>query len=147
MRYFCTYFDSNYLTRGLALYESLRRQCPEFTLWVLCFDKASHDVLVRLDRPGMRPIAHEDFVLGDEPLQAARMDRSLVEYYFTCSPSLPLYILKTFPPPERSWGSPACNGSSVPACVEYTRSRPHRAGDGGCFRFQVSGFMFFAPET
>jgi hypothetical protein len=94
MRHFCTYFDLCYLPKGLALHDSLRQQCPEFTLWVLCLDSGAHEMLLKLALEDIRPISFEDFIHGDHQLQAARSDRSLVEFYFTCSPSLPLYIFR-----------------------------------------------------
>lgn len=42
-------------------------------------------------------IALEDFEKGDEALLRAKETRSRVEYYFTCTPSLPLFILNNFP--------------------------------------------------
>lgn len=97
MRWFCTYFDRNYLARGLALYRSLREHCPEFRLCVLCMDRETHDCLTRLDLPGVLPIALEDFEAGDAPLLAAKANRSRVEYYFTCTPSLLRYVLERWP--------------------------------------------------
>jgi len=97
MRCFCTYFDRNYLPHGLALYRSLRGHCPEFGLWVLCMDDETYGALGRLDLPGVHPIALEDFERGDEQLLNAKHNRSRVEYYFTCTPSLPLYIFNTRP--------------------------------------------------
>ncbi|MHB8835448.1 MAG: hypothetical protein ACYC9Y_07045 [Candidatus Methylomirabilia bacterium] len=97
MRCFCTYFDRNYLARGLALYRSLREHCPEFTLWVLCMDDATHESLTRLDLPGVEPIALKDFEEGDAALLAAKSNRTRVEYYFTCTPSLLLYVLGHWP--------------------------------------------------
>lgn len=97
MHDFCTYFDRNYLPHGLALYRSLREHCPEFRLWVLCMDDETYVVLGNLDLPGIHPIALEDFERGDEPLLGAKRNRSRVEYYFTCTPSLPLYIFNTRP--------------------------------------------------
>jgi len=93
--YFCTYFDRNYLPHGLALYRSLRDHCPEFRLWVLCMDDVTYGILGNLDLPGVHTIALGDFERGDEPLLGAKQNRSRVEYYFTCTPSLPLYIFKT----------------------------------------------------
>lgn len=93
MRHFCTYFDSHYLLRGLVLYQSLKRHAPEFTLWVLCFDEAVFDALTQLAWPGLQPIRLDDFERGDGALARVKPARSRVEYYFTCSPSLPLYLL------------------------------------------------------
>ncbi len=93
MRYFCTYFDSNYLDRGLALYNSLMRHAGRFRLWVLCFDDAAFDTLRSLALPGLEPIALAEFEKGDDALLAAKTNRSRFEYYFTCTPSLPLYLL------------------------------------------------------
>ena len=90
---FCTYFDQNYLPRGLALYRSLREHCPGFKLWVLCMDEATHQVLTQLDLPEVEPISLKDFEKDDEPLLAAKQNRSQVEYYFTCTPSLLLFVL------------------------------------------------------
>ena len=97
MYYFCTYFDRNYLPRGLALYRSLREHCPEFKLWVLCMDDETHEALTQLDLPEVEPIALQDFEKDDEPLLRAKQNRSRVEYYFTCTPSLPLYVFNHWP--------------------------------------------------
>lgn len=95
--HFCTYFDHQYLPRGLALYRSLERHSREFRLWALCLDQVAFEVLSRIRLPHFRPIALKDFEKGDHELQKAKRTRSLVEYYFTCTPSLPLYILKNNP--------------------------------------------------
>jgi hypothetical protein len=97
MYYFCTYFDRNYLPRGLALYRSLREQCPEFRLWVLCLDEETHAALASLSLPEVEPIQLQAFESGDEPLAEAKQNRSRVEYCFTCTPSLPLYVLNHWP--------------------------------------------------
>ena len=97
IRHFCTYFDSNYGSMGLALYESLRRHCENSKLWVLCLDDSCHRLLASLELPNLHPISLAEFENGDSELQMAKTNRSLLEYYFTCTPSLPLYLLHTQP--------------------------------------------------
>ena len=97
MRYYCTYFDRNYLLRGLTLYQSLKQHAQPFTLWVLCFDDWSFEVLTKLAQPDLRPVALADFERGDAALLSVKPSRSKVEYYFTCSPSWPLYLLTQNP--------------------------------------------------
>jgi len=96
-RYFCTYFDQNYLPRGLALYRSLQRHCPAFQLWVLCMDRVCYEALTMLGLPGLHAIALDEYEQGDTDLLEAKQNRTLIEYYFTCSPSLPLFILNHYP--------------------------------------------------
>ncbi|PYS24725.1 MAG: glycosyl transferase [Acidobacteria bacterium] len=96
MRYFCTYFDSNYLVRGLALYRSLLRHAGPFQMWVLCFDDVSCHTLRTLKLDNLIPISLSEFEAGDDELLEAKKDRNTVEYYFTCSPSLLLYVLKNW---------------------------------------------------
>ena len=97
MYYFCTYFDHHYLPRGLALYWSLKDHCPSFQLWVLCMDRVCYITLSRLGFPGIHLIALDDFERGDRDLLSAKQNRNLIEYYFTCTPSLALFILRNFP--------------------------------------------------
>lgn len=97
MYYFCTYFDHRYLTRGLALFRSLKQHCPAFRLWVLCMDSICYDVLSQLGLSDIYLIALEDFERGDGELLRAKKNRTLIEYYFTCTPSLPLFILNNYP--------------------------------------------------
>ena len=94
MRYYCTYFDHNYLPRGLALYDSLCRHCGSFELWVLCLSEECEQMLQKLNLPGVRTISMQEFEAGDAPLQAAKQNRSPIEYFFTCTPSLPLFLFK-----------------------------------------------------
>lgn len=93
---FCTYFDINYLPHGLALYHSLKDHCGDFHLWVLCMDDNSYDILSKMALPELSLIKVSDFERGDDALSKAKQNRSRIEYYFTCTPSLPLYILKNF---------------------------------------------------
>ncbi len=92
-RHFCTYFDHRYLAQGLALYASLSAVCNSFTLWVLALSEEASRMLAaaKLDNLCVVPLAAlETF---DAELRASRSNRSLVEYYFTCSPCLPRYLL------------------------------------------------------
>ena len=43
---YCTYFDKNYLSRGLALYNSLLRNHKlKFHLYIVAFDKFTYNFL------------------------------------------------------------------------------------------------------
>jgi hypothetical protein len=99
--HYCTYFDRNYLAQGLTLYRSLARHSSPFTLWALCFDDPALDVLSKLDIPEIRPVSLRTLEENDPDLQKAKQGRSLVEYYFTCTPSWPLYLLNRYPDMDR----------------------------------------------
>ena len=94
---FCTYFDHNYLSRGLALYRSLERRCQAFHLWILCQSRACLEALARLDLPHVTLISQEQFKQDDEELRHAEKNRTRIEYYFTCTPSLLLYVFRRSP--------------------------------------------------
>jgi hypothetical protein len=96
-RHFCTYCDHRYLPRALTMYRSLKSHCPTARLWVLCLSPECYQALVRLDWTGIVPIRLEEFERNDKALRSAKANRSLVEYYFTCTPSLPLYVFEQDP--------------------------------------------------
>lgn len=96
MNNFCTFFDYNYLSKGLALYNSMLEHCQSFSLYVLCMDAICYNALLRMDLPNVFLISLQNFEKDDEALRIAKINRTTVEYYFTCSPSLPLYIFNNF---------------------------------------------------
>lgn len=97
MLYFCTYFDRHYQPRGLALLHSLRQHCGEFRLWVLCLDEQCYAALASLQLPELSLLRLADLERDTPALLAARANRSPIEYYFTCTPALPWYILRHCP--------------------------------------------------
>jgi hypothetical protein len=92
-RVYCTYFDHNYLPRGLALYHSLQRHSPCSRLWVLCLSDACHQALQTLALSALVPVRLSDFEAADPEVAATRPARSLVEYYFTCTAAWMRYVL------------------------------------------------------
>lgn len=94
MKHYCTLFDSNYLTRGLALYNSLSKHEPDFTLYVFCFDQQSLDTLKLLQLEKLVPISLAEF--EDDELKSVKPHRSAGEYCWTCTPSTILYVLDKF---------------------------------------------------
>lgn len=93
MYYFCTYFDQHYLDKGLALYHSLTMHCSPFRLWILCMDEVSYRILASMQLPQVHLITLPDFEKDYSQVQNAKQNRSLIEYYFTCTPFLPLYVM------------------------------------------------------
>ena len=100
MYHFCTYFDRNYLLRGLTLYRSLAATGCDFTLNVLALDAEAENTLTLLDLPNLKTIPLAVLEAWEPGLEIAKGNRSLIEYYFTLSPLLPLYILKHEPQTE-----------------------------------------------
>jgi hypothetical protein len=96
-RDFCAYFDHRYFDRGMAMHETLLAHCPEARLFVLCLSDQCFDALSSLALPSIVPIRLADFEAGNERLAAAKANRSLVEYYFTCTASLLDWLLHTRP--------------------------------------------------
>jgi hypothetical protein len=95
-RNFCTYFDRNYLSRGLALYHSLRAQHASFRLFVLCLDERTKSYLTDKALPGIVAISRSELETYDPELLATRATRTLVEYYFTSTPSWLRFLFARF---------------------------------------------------
>jgi hypothetical protein len=101
MREYCTYFDHRYAARGIAMIRSLRRHEPGARVWVLCLDKKVFALFEAIKEPGVRPVRLAEFEWDDDALIAARKDgRTTMEYYFTCTASLILYVMRAAPNAE-----------------------------------------------
>ena len=98
MRYYCTYFDRNYLIRALALIESLQtHEKGPFTIFAVCLDELTRVVLTRLAWPSVVPIALHEIEAHDAELTLARSNRDPVEYYWTLTPTVILRLLERNP--------------------------------------------------
>ena len=53
---FCTLFDSNYLDKGLVLYDSMCKYIGDFKLYVFAFDQKCYDIIKAEDKDNLVPI-------------------------------------------------------------------------------------------
>lgn len=91
---FCTLFDTYYLTRGLAMYESLKRHCGNFHLYIFPFNAECYKILDTLCLENVTLISLEEF--EDKELLQVKPDRSKGEYCWTSTSSTILYCLEKF---------------------------------------------------
>ncbi len=97
-RIYCTYFDRNYLIKGLALISSLiRHEAMPFTLYVVCLDEITRVILDRLNITNVITVPLHEIEYGDIQLAIARSDRLLMEYYWTMTPTIILRLLDRVP--------------------------------------------------
>ncbi|HRG63805.1 MAG TPA: hypothetical protein PLP75_12415 [Burkholderiales bacterium] len=94
MNNFCTLFDSNFLLYGLALYESLQKNCKNFHLYIFAFNDECYDTLTKLNLANVTVIPLAEF--EDPQLLAIKPSRTRGEYCWTCSSSTILYCLKRY---------------------------------------------------
>lgn len=91
---FCTLFDSNYLDKGLVLYDSMNAVMKDFQLYILAMDDKCFTILKKIDLPHVTAISLDEF--EDEELCRIRSERSRAEYCWTCTASLIDYIFETY---------------------------------------------------
>jgi hypothetical protein len=97
MLHFATLFDKNYLSRGLALLESLQRTSSQpFVLYVLALDTTVITFFQNNKYPQIKTVALEDIEQCYPELLDIKDKRSRIEYYFTLSPYLPSYIFRQY---------------------------------------------------
>lgn len=89
---FCTMFDSAYAARGASLIESIRRSGEHSEILVLCLDEAVEELLSPLiEDLNLRLIPLSTLKSKFDALAQTENSRSLIEFYFTCSPFLLKY--------------------------------------------------------
>ncbi|HBD95607.1 MAG: hypothetical protein A2015_11145 [Spirochaetes bacterium GWF1_31_7] len=98
MQIFCTLFDSHYFSRGLTMYNSLKKNTADFRLYIVCFDDYTYNGLLQLNFPEIIPISLNQF--EDIELLEAKKGRTKAEYCWTSTSSVILYVLNTFNEPE-----------------------------------------------
>lgn len=100
-RVYCTYFDQGYLSRGIAMIESLRAVGDQGTVVVLAMDSVVADYFIA------HPELHVDVVRLEEvearypQLLSVKVSRTAMEYLFTLTPWLMGYVMET--ESEASW--------------------------------------------
>ncbi len=90
MEHFVTIFNKNYLPQGLCLYDSLRKNYKNFTLWVISLDDQTNQILKSLKKENLK-IVTTNFFETDE-LKKIKRDRTIAEYCWTLTPIAPKII-------------------------------------------------------
>ncbi len=94
-KYICTYFDFNFLPRGLALYYSLKKHHSDFLLFILTFDEKTYNFLWKLNETQIVLISFKEYDLYFKTSAEKFIDKK--QYYFSATPNLCLYVLKKWP--------------------------------------------------
>src|SRR5208282_5038660 len=92
---YCTYFDHNYLPRALLMLRSLRAHDPECTIHVLALSDMCRTILDQLALPNVEVIPLAALENAYPELREVKTKRSAIEYIFTLTPFLPLYLFNT----------------------------------------------------
>ena len=91
---YCTYFDKNYLARGLVMLKSLKTHVPEAKNFILCLDKLTYTVLKAINLQGCELMLLSEFESLYPSLREVKTTRSNAEYCWTLTPFLILYLME-----------------------------------------------------
>ncbi|HCI54506.1 MAG TPA: hypothetical protein PLN06_00425 [Bacteroidales bacterium] len=94
-KYICTYFDKNFLPRGLALYKSIGRFHNSFIFYVLALDNETYDYLQSLEYENLVIISPSSYNSYFNISPDRYSDKK--QYYFSATPNLCLYIMQNYP--------------------------------------------------
>ena len=95
---FCTLFDSNYASKGIALYLSLEQHTDDFVLYVMGMDRKCQEILNSI---GFKHMIVECIDDVDSPeLAEAKSNRSRAEFCWTCGSFFTDYFLNKYNLPD-----------------------------------------------
>ena len=93
---FCSYLDKNYLSRFLVLKDSIDVFKTKYGYFVLALDDFVEDFFKKKKFENIQVISLKDLEKEYKDLIIAKNNRDIIEYYFTLSPFLPIYIFEKF---------------------------------------------------
>lgn len=99
-RVYCTYFDSAYLARGIAMLRSLRRHDPNARILVVALDELSRRAVLARFGPRIRVIGTGPLHTAVPDLRDAQAARSPWAYYATQKPVVAQFAMESHPRPE-----------------------------------------------
>lgn len=91
---FCTTFDSNYLDKGLVLYDSMVKCMEEFKLYVFAFDSKCEEILKKENLKNVVIVGMNEFESPE--LLEVKAERTRAEYCWTCSSWSVKYVLEKY---------------------------------------------------
>lgn len=94
MKYICTYFDINFMPRGMALLDSLEKHTKEFTLYILALDTQTKIYFEKLNHQHIVIITLEEYMVYFNIDKSKYRNKK--EFYFSITPSICLYILENY---------------------------------------------------
>lgn len=95
MEHYVSLFDSLFLPQGLALHMSMERHVKDYTLWVLCVDDETHEILTKLSLPNLQLLRLSQ--LETEELKHVKPTRTKGEYCWTLTPFAPRFVFDADP--------------------------------------------------
>lgn len=98
MMNFCTLYDSNYISKGLALYLSIAKYTDDFTMYVMAMDRKCQEMLNALAFKHVVVDCIED--IDDPKLAEAKGNRSRAEFCWTCGSYTTDYFLHKYELPD-----------------------------------------------
>lgn len=88
---FCTIFFANYSAKGVALYRSLERTCPDFHLYIFAMDDDCRNMLKTLNLPHATIVPISELEAYYPALLSIKASRNKGEYSWTCKGPALLY--------------------------------------------------------
>jgi len=95
VEHYVTLFDSLFLPQGLALHISMERHLKDYTLWILCVDDKSHEILNKLNLPNIHLLQLS--TLETKELASVKLTRTRGEYCWTLTPFAIRFVFEASP--------------------------------------------------
>lgn len=98
MMNFCTLYDSNYISKGIALYLSIAKYTEDFTMYVMAMDRKCEEMLTKMNFAHIKVECIEDNMT--DALLEAKGNRSRAEYCWTCGSFVTHCFLRKYNLPD-----------------------------------------------
>jgi len=92
MEHFVTHYNKLFLPQGLALHESLLKNTSNFTLWIVCIDEETYDILNKLKLVSTNLINLKN--VETQELLRVKKERTISEYCWTLTPFIPRFVFE-----------------------------------------------------
>jgi hypothetical protein len=78
------------------MHDSMNEFCSDFRIFAFCMDDESYATILSLGQQSVVPVSYRDLEAHDTAISSVKQTRSLIEYYFTCTPAISCYVFDKF---------------------------------------------------